>query len=754
MTSIIKSLIAISAVFGSHSLAALLPRNDGPTAPPCGVPFTPYLYAGCYTDPKSPPALAFSPVGLNRQNMTVETCAAVCKGNNFRYAGIEYYGECYCGDSIQGTQAADNACTFPCTGNKSETCGGNNLLSVFMDPTYPPSDSSDIMSYTPEGCYTEGYNGRAVAFRQSQLDSKSMTTKTCLGACKRQNFPLAALEFGGECYCGVVLGNGTASAPETECSTKCTGDSTDFCGGRSRLNLYVASDLMSTEPCSPFVLPPPVVRSSTSASITQSTILSSSSLYTPGITASVTQSTSSTFSAAESSTTSSEPTNLETPSLEASTTQSTSSETVRIEWSTSETSTTHETSSEATMFENTSSSTLTSITTTTDSTTSETTSTTSPSVTSTAPATDDSISSTTDSQSPSSAAGPTTSDGSNSQTTTSESSSSSLSSSTWSSPSSSTSSITSITSTTSSPTSSITPPSSTLSSTTSQATTTTISKSSTVTPPTSIKITTSSTQCISTVTPTPSCEFVTGKFCSKPIRAFADHPTCKIAVAECILQIADCFLSAGWPASLQCAKYQSWCQSVSTYCGNICPGGRCTKRDCISKNPPVGGQKTTTSTTIDVCPATTSTSSTATTSSIVPIPTVTSVCLLPNGPSGSGYSNGKCVGGIQPPALTCNNIRQDFAQFPLKLYTSRYSSQCSGYTRTKVSQACKDACLVQYNSCVGTYATGCKGQTQSGDRDSYDSAKNKCTNQYSDCLAINRGADVGHRCTSFGQGWS
>ena len=95
--------------------------------------------------------------------------------------------------------AADNACTFPCTGNKTQTCGGNKLVSVYMDPTYPPSDSSSIADYTPEGCYTEGYNGRAVAFRQGQLSSKNLTTEDCLGACKSQNFPLAATEFGGEC---------------------------------------------------------------------------------------------------------------------------------------------------------------------------------------------------------------------------------------------------------------------------------------------------------------------------------------------------------------------------------------------------------------------------------------------------------------------------------------------------------------------------------------------------------------------------
>ncbi|KAI4113773.1 MAG: hypothetical protein LQ338_008116 [Usnochroma carphineum] len=130
--------------------------------------------------------------------MTIETCTAVCKGNNFRYAGIEYYGECYCGDSVRGSPAAESACTFPCTGNRSETCGGSSALSVYMDPTYPPSDSSSICDYTPEGCYTEGYNGRAVAFRQDQLTSQNLTIEACLGACKSQDFPLAATEYGGE----------------------------------------------------------------------------------------------------------------------------------------------------------------------------------------------------------------------------------------------------------------------------------------------------------------------------------------------------------------------------------------------------------------------------------------------------------------------------------------------------------------------------------------------------------------------------
>ncbi|KAI4280101.1 MAG: hypothetical protein L6R38_004714 [Xanthoria sp. 2 TBL-2021] len=656
--------------------------------------------------------------------MTIEKCAAVCKGNNFRYAGLEYYGECYCGNSIQGTQAADNACTFQCTGNKTQTCGGNNLISVYMDPTYPPSDSSDILTYTPQGCYTEGYNGRAVAFRQSQLSTKNLTTRACLSTCKSQNFPLAATEYGSECYCGAVLGNGTASVPDTECSTRCAGDSADFCGGRSRLNLYVASDLMSTEPCSPFVLPPPTVRSSTTTSSSQSATSPTSDTAATTTTLSSQSTSSTSSSAAASSLTSSAA--ASSSATDTYTSPSGYSETTASEAPTS--GITQTTSSDLTTSDSSTSQSLTSYETTSETTTNE--------------------------SSPTSAMTSTTSDGSTTDTTTSQSASTSSSFSTPLSPPSTTSdSLTSestIAQSTSSTSSTSSTVSTTLSSMTSQPTTTT--SPSTGTTPTTTKTTTSSTKCISTVTPTPTCEYGCGKWCSKPIPIFSDHAACKVAVAECILQIADCFLSAGWPASLQCAKYQSWCQSISTYCGNICPGGKCSKTDCISKNPPVGGQTTTTSSTVKVCPATSTSASS--TSSTAPIPTVSSICVLPNGPSGSGYNNGKCVGGIQPPALTCNNISRDFAQFPLKLYTSKDSSQCGGYTRNTVVQACKDACVAQYNSCIGTYATSCKGQTQYGDRDSYDSARSKCTNQYYDCLAINRGASVGNRCTSFGQGWS
>jgi hypothetical protein len=75
----------------------------------------------------------------------------------------------------------------------------------------------------------------------------------------------------GECYCGVVIGNDTYAAPADECNMPCNGNSDQKCGGRGRLNLFVADELQSLEPCgyeppvSSSTELPPTSTSSTSA---------------------------------------------------------------------------------------------------------------------------------------------------------------------------------------------------------------------------------------------------------------------------------------------------------------------------------------------------------------------------------------------------------------------------------------------------------------------------------------------------------
>ena len=100
----------------------------------------------------------------------------------------------------------------------------------------------------------------------------------------------------GECWCGVVIGNGTFSAPDTECNVPCNGNSSQTCGGRARLNLYVANELQSLEPCG--YVPPPQ-GSSTSSSVPTS---SSSSTSVASSSSTTSDETSSTTTAATSDT--------------------------------------------------------------------------------------------------------------------------------------------------------------------------------------------------------------------------------------------------------------------------------------------------------------------------------------------------------------------------------------------------------------------------------------------------------------------
>jgi hypothetical protein len=67
-----------------------------------------------------------------------------------------------------------------------------------MDPTFIPVDTTTISDYVSLGCYSEGINGRALAFQQTQLDPSLMTTELCLQTCKDIGYPLAGTEFASQ----------------------------------------------------------------------------------------------------------------------------------------------------------------------------------------------------------------------------------------------------------------------------------------------------------------------------------------------------------------------------------------------------------------------------------------------------------------------------------------------------------------------------------------------------------------------------
>ena len=241
--------LAISSVaLGAPHLA--IKRNAGSqVVTPCTSPFAPWNYVGCYNDQiHDPSTLPFDTFGPF-DNMTVELCISSCKGNGYRYAGLEYYGSCYCGGAIQGPPADPSQCNAPCTGNASEICGGANTLSIWEDPTFPPVNPSTISDYVSLGCYTEASNNNRALIFQQNITSLTMSTEICLSSCKAMGMPYAGTEYSGECYCGTFLNPGSVPTTSDQCNMPCNGNPSETCGGSRILNLYYASDLVSSQPC-------------------------------------------------------------------------------------------------------------------------------------------------------------------------------------------------------------------------------------------------------------------------------------------------------------------------------------------------------------------------------------------------------------------------------------------------------------------------------------------------------------------------
>ncbi|KAL8359860.1 hypothetical protein RB598_008289 [Gaeumannomyces tritici] len=294
--SSLRSLVAAAAVvsYAGQTYAWTV------ALPPCLSAFQPFVYSGCYNDVKKPDTLSFkSP--LSRENMTVEMCVADCKGNGYRYAGLEYYGDCYCGASVNGPEATEAECNLPCTGNKNQTCGGNDRISIWQDPTFKHINETNIEHFKNIGCYTSNANGgKTLAYPVQDVtgqtwDESTATTSKCLAACKSKGFPFAGTEYGQECWCGVVMGNGTVPADASECNMPCKGDAKENCGGSSRVNIWVSDDLESLEPCG-YTPPSSSTSSTTTWPSTSSSVISTSSTSSAMVSTSTSSSSSSTTS--------------------------------------------------------------------------------------------------------------------------------------------------------------------------------------------------------------------------------------------------------------------------------------------------------------------------------------------------------------------------------------------------------------------------------------------------------------------------
>jgi len=207
--------------------------------PTAGAVTNGWAYLGCANE-TTPRALSGASYSSNTA-MTVENCQAFCSSssNNYGLAGVEYGGECYCGNGLQSYSSVGyDGCNMACTGNKTELCGGPSRLSVYNLTTYvPPTTVKHVGTYLSQGCYNEASNGRLLS-GASYTNQSGMTVESCVKFCQASGATYAGLEYGRECYCSSSLPTTTVTADASKCNMLCTGNSNEFCGSTSILNVY------------------------------------------------------------------------------------------------------------------------------------------------------------------------------------------------------------------------------------------------------------------------------------------------------------------------------------------------------------------------------------------------------------------------------------------------------------------------------------------------------------------------------------
>ncbi|KAH8882066.1 glycoside hydrolase [Thozetella sp. PMI_491] len=131
-----------------HKILALLAGGASQVAntclPPAPVYNANFTSLGCYSDASSRTLVGLQIAAASNLN-TPTYCADQCGAAGFKYAGVEYTSQCFCGNQIESTASKINEsqCNMACSGDSSLLCGGIWALDLLQ--IYNPSDDPVII---------------------------------------------------------------------------------------------------------------------------------------------------------------------------------------------------------------------------------------------------------------------------------------------------------------------------------------------------------------------------------------------------------------------------------------------------------------------------------------------------------------------------------------------------------------------------------------------------------------------------------
>ncbi|KAL1123452.1 hypothetical protein AAG570_002532 [Ranatra chinensis] len=157
---------------------------------------------------------------MESSKLTPGLCAQYCELRSYRFAGLQYRTQCFCGNHIEnGQPAAAKDCHYSCPGDSSAKCGG------------------DSEEYTYRGCYVDNVfrllNG-------ASMSSTKLAPVLCVYYCHSRSYQYAGLQYREQCFCSDELPQ-NKKVGEHECNSPCKGDSSQRCGGSRKLSVYIVS---------------------------------------------------------------------------------------------------------------------------------------------------------------------------------------------------------------------------------------------------------------------------------------------------------------------------------------------------------------------------------------------------------------------------------------------------------------------------------------------------------------------------------
>lgn len=197
--------------------------------------------------------------------MTDAYCETYCNsdatGAPYKYFGITYGRDCYCGNTPNYVATGDSTqCTWPNSGNSSESGGSDTYENMWLNKRWkdpnalPPTPVPKDTNFDPNaylGCYPSKNNAQEDLLQgPSQID-EGVTHAKCLAFCNAQPqgpYKFLSIEGGNRCHCSNSYEYGIAQSDISTCQTGAAGNTTEAGGGDGTQSVWQNAGYQNVRP--------------------------------------------------------------------------------------------------------------------------------------------------------------------------------------------------------------------------------------------------------------------------------------------------------------------------------------------------------------------------------------------------------------------------------------------------------------------------------------------------------------------------